>query len=272
MARETAAAKKKRLAAETKALAKKKSSVPAKAMDFSADAGKGNEGADKDCFAIPYLSVLQKMSPQCDEVVGAKAGMLINTITNELFDEVLIIPCAFQRRFLRFVPRDAGGGYKGDYSPIDIELGKIKGVELNDDGFMVIEGDDLVDTRKHFVLVKSKTGNWFPALFSLSGTKVKKSKSWMALINGLELKTVNGRPYTPPSYSHIYSVATVKEENDKGKWFNVAIMLEEVISDAVLYAKAKAFNKASVAGDVEENEPESQTPGSSDIDDDDVGF
>ena len=106
----------------------KKEDAPLAVIDFSNDAGMGMENVDSDTFAIPFISVLQGLSPQIETVDGAKPGMLINTITNELFKEAVVIPCAFQRKFLRFVPRDEGGGFKGDFSPIDVETGAIEGI------------------------------------------------------------------------------------------------------------------------------------------------
>jgi len=138
-----------------KEMVKKGSTVPA-AINFATDAGKGTETVDKDCLAIPFLSVLQGLSPQIETVKGAKAGKLINTITDELFDEAIIIPCSFQRRFLRFVPREKGGGFKGDYDPIDIDTGNIDGLNKDENGFLKIDGDDLIDTRNHFILLKIK--------------------------------------------------------------------------------------------------------------------
>ena len=53
------------------------------AIDFAADDGMGTEGADKDSFAIPFLSILQPLSPQVAEgAEGAKAGRFINSVTN----------------------------------------------------------------------------------------------------------------------------------------------------------------------------------------------
>ena len=34
---------------------------------FESDAGAGFENASSDCYAIPYLQILQKGSPQCDD-------------------------------------------------------------------------------------------------------------------------------------------------------------------------------------------------------------
>lgn len=223
--------------------------------DFAADAGMGMEGADKASFAIPFISVLQGLSPQLETVDGAKPGLFINTITNELFKEVLVVPCAYQRRFLRWAPREAGGGYKGEFNPVDIETGKIVTVP-NDKGQPTIEGDLLKDTRNHFVLVQTESGTWQPALLSLSSTQIKKSKRWMSLIQGIEMRAANGKPFNPPAFSHVYRLKCVKEENSQGSWWGIEISIEEPVGDAELYAKAKAFHASVAAGDIEVAPPQ----------------
>ena len=214
--------------------------APMGLMDFAADAGMGMEGVDKDSFAIPFLALLQGLSPQLETVDAAKPGLFINTITDEVFKEALVVPCAYQRRYLRWAPREAGGGYKGEYSPIDIETGKIIGVEKNAEGQLTLEGDQLKDTRNHFVLVQSSTGAWQPALLSLSSTQIKKSKRWMSLIQGVEMRTPEGRPFNPPSFSHIYKLKAVKEENSKGSWWGTCsgtlIAPDAVLTEAQTFA------------------------------------
>ena len=55
--------------------------LPAEMMaDMETQAGAGFEGATAEDFSIPFITILQKMSPQCDEdsdgyVDGAKPGM-----------------------------------------------------------------------------------------------------------------------------------------------------------------------------------------------------
>ncbi len=85
----------------------------ASAAMFESDAGSGMEGTDSESFAIPFLMVLQKGSPQVDEaageaIEGAKAGMLFENVTSRMFDGkvgVNIVPCAYRRVFLRWGPR-----------------------------------------------------------------------------------------------------------------------------------------------------------------------
>lgn len=226
------------------------------AADFAADAGLGMEGADKSSFAIPFLSILQGLSPQLETVDGAKPGLFINSITNEVFKEVLVIPCAFQRRFLRWAPRSEGGGYKGEYNPVDIETGKIAGVSTNAEGRLMLESDELKDTRNHFVLMQTESGAWTGALLSLSSTQIKKSKRWMSLILGIEMRNAQGKPFNPPSFSHVYKLSAVKEENSKGSWWGLQVEKVEPVGDAELYAKAKAFHNSVSAGEVEVAPPQ----------------
>src|SRR5690349_5330031 len=84
--------------------------LPAVATMFAADAGAGMEGASVESFAIPFLNVLQKGSPQVDEasgvaIDGAKAGMLYENISGQLIDGktgLTIVPCAYRRVFLHW--------------------------------------------------------------------------------------------------------------------------------------------------------------------------
>lgn len=243
-------------------------------IDFSADAGAGMEGADKSSFAIPFITMLQGQSPQIETVDGAKPGKMINTITNELYDEILVIPCAYQRRFLRWAPRSTGGGYKGEFNPVDVETGNLKGMSEHNGMFMmdVPDGvapfdpkglplyDHLADTRNHFVLAKNAAGSWQPALISLSSTQIKKSKRWMSRIQGVELRDAAGRSFNPPSFSHIYKLTAQKEENSKGSWWGFVIDLLEPVTDGEVYAKAKDFHKQVASGAVEVAPPVEDAP------------
>lgn len=224
---------------------------------FAADAGLGLENADKDSFALPFLQILQGLSPQLEKVEGARPGLFINTITNELFQTPEVIPCYYQRRFLRWAPREAGGGLKGEYTPADIETGRIPTMR-NERGQLTIEGDVLKDTRNHYVLVKSANGTWQPALLSLASTQIKKSKRWMSLIQSIKFPTPDGDDFNPASFSHIYTLHAVKEENNLGSWWGIEIALKEQVTDGYLYQKAKNLFKIVKGGFVEVQQPQAE--------------
>lgn len=234
----------------------KKGTTALSTINFADDAHKGMEGADQESYAIPFLMTLQPGSPQIvSEMKGAKAGMYIESITNELFAEVKVIPCAYQRRFLRWTPRDQGGGYHGSYDPALVETGKVEGAEQDERGNWTIDGDDLKDTRMHYILYQDKKGSWKPAILSLTSTQIKKSKRWMSLIRGIEKTDVNGKVYKPASFSHVYTLTTVKEENNKGSWWSVVIEIDSEITNGDVYSAARTCNVDVMKGAVQASEP-----------------
>lgn len=245
--------------------AKQKTQLPSKGIDYERDAGAGMEGADKDSYAIPFLVILQPLSPQITEgtVVGAKPGALLNTVTNDLYERAFIIPCAFQRRWVRWGARDAGGGFKGEFTAAQVaemrSKGEVKEVDnhlffpLSDGSINEKKSDRLSDTRSHFVLVLREADDdvAVPMVFALTSTGIKHSKNFMSRIDGIKFKRQDGTPYTPPSFSHIYAVGTAKQTNEKGTWWTPEIVTHGAVASAEMYELAKAFHDSVTAGKVQ---------------------
>ena len=80
--------------------------------------GTGLEETTAEDFAIPFIRILQQMSPQLNKQDGryneeAQAGMLVNTVTNEVYDGdtgVTVVPCAYVKKYIEWIPREKGGG------------------------------------------------------------------------------------------------------------------------------------------------------------------
>jgi hypothetical protein len=233
---------------------------PKKSMvlpDLDDDFGAGLEGADHASFAIPFLIILQPLSPQIDTVEGAKAGMLLNTIGQQLLKEAHVVPCAFTRKYLRWAPRDEGGGYRGEYSPGLVETGQIAGVELRD-GRYYIGKDELKDTRNHFcLLIDEEAETYTPVIVSLSSTQIKKSKRWASLMSSKRARDKRDNQLkTEASYRYAYTISTLKESNDKGAWWGCEVTDYRRIDkegssfDNEVWLAAKAFNQQVTSGEV----------------------
>lgn len=250
-------------------------------FDIGDDIGGGMEGADKDSFAIPFLRVLQKISPQCDEadaayVEGAKGGMLYNSVTNRLYDGkegVIFLPCAFQRRFLQWAPRGTDGGFRGELLPEQVARMRDEGLIVELDGRLYIadekgeasekKSDRVVDTRSHFGLVVDGD-NVTQVLLTLSSTQIKKSKQLMSILSAAKVKTAAGL-VTPPTWMNQVRITTVLESNDQGSWYGVKFEPEGFVSSKDVYDAGKAFHEAISAGEAKANFAEAaDAPASSD--------
>ncbi len=246
-------------------------------IDFAADAGAGMEGATAESFAIPFLSVLQKGSPQVDEasgaaIEGAKAGMFYENVTGKMMDGkkgVLIVPCAYRRVFLRWAPKGAdGGGFKGELAPEVVADMRAKGqiAELDGRLYMPLEDgtvndkkcDRISDTRNHYVLlIDEETGAWKEALLSLTSTQIKKSKMLMSALASVKVGSAAGM-ITPPTFANQVRASSMPESNDKGTWFGVKFELAGQVTRPEVYAAAKAFHASVAKGAVTAKYEESE--------------
>lgn len=249
------------------------------APDFSSDAGRGMEGATQESFAIPFLSLLQKGSPQVDESSGtalpdAKQGMFFENVTGRLINAKgeghYFVPCAYRRVFLRWGPRAAGGGFKGELLPEEVATLRSQGkiVELdgrlffpNADGEIHPDKCDRVgDHRNHYgLLVDEKGGGWTQALISITSTQIKKSKALMSALASVKLTGASGQ-YTPATWANRVRFSSVPEQNDKGSWMGWRFELDGTITRADLYAAGRAFNEAVRRGNVEVKYEEPEDP------------
>lgn len=232
------------------------------------DAGVGFEGTTAEDFAVPFLVILQKGSPQVDEdkdewIEGAKPGMLFNTVTHELYLEVDVVPCAYQRMMCLWAPRDSGGGFKGHYK---LDDPAVLGAERDEKGRFLMAGtsDYFMDTRYHFVLVVKEHGLFEQAIIGMTSTQIKKSRQWMSRMDSLRLQNQAGAFYKPPMFGFIYHLSTETEENAQGTWKGWKVepvrQLGTSPNDGVLYAAAREFAKKALADKVKMSTPEGGSP------------
>src|SRR6266446_1920456 len=88
---------------------------------FKADSGKGFETLQQQDFSAPFLVILQAMSPQCDPtndlyLPQARMGMILNTQTTHLYQQIKVVPCRYEFRNIEWKPRSTGGGFVASYS------------------------------------------------------------------------------------------------------------------------------------------------------------
>lgn len=257
---------------------KQEAGLPADIGDLDALGGEGFENADADSFSIPFLNILQKMSPQVDKtegayIQGAEPGMVVNTVSGELFDAenegLYVIPVQYRRAYTKWVSRDDGGGFLGEIS-VD-EFNQLEGLERDGSKFVNGEGHEFVDTRYHYVLVVRADGSFEPALITMSSTQIKKSRNIMTRLQSTKLRSVPGyngkKPSeTAPMYLTVLKLVTVPEKNDQGSWYGWSPKFDESRlldlsneQDRELFDEAKSFREQLQSGQAKEQQPDQDT-------------
>ena len=209
---------------------------------FEADAAQGAQNISQEDLALPFLKILGQLSPEVNKrdgkyVEGAEPGKIINTVTNQLYDTINVIPCHYKRQYIELQDRGASS-----VAPVaiheadsDIVSQTTRGKDYKD---RLPNGNYLDNTANHFVLI---TGlNPETALMSMKSTQLKVSRKWNSMMMGLKMQGKNGL-FTPPTYSHIYKLSTVQMSNDKGTWFGWDVAKVGPVEDADLYNMAKQF-------------------------------
>ena len=232
---------------------------------FEADADKGSQNMTQEDLALPFLKVLGQLSPEVNKrdgkyVEGAEPGMILNTVTNEVFDGtkgIDVLPVFYERKYVEWQDRGEGKG-----APVAIHdaSSDIMSQTTRDKSFKdrLPSGNYLENTANHYVVVLGDSPQ--TALISMKATQLKISRKWNSIMMGIKLQGKNGL-FTPPTYSHIYNLKTVQMSNDKGTWFGWDVSKVGPVTDKNLYDMAKTFAVSVGKGETEAkfNSDESET-------------
>ena len=190
---------------------------------FEADANQGAQNIAQEDLALPFLKILGQLSPEVNKrdgkyVEGAEPGMIVNTVTNEIYDGtkgINVLPVFYERKYVEWQDRGEGKG-----APVAIHdaSSDIMSQTTRDKSFKdrLPSGNYLENTANHYVVVLGDSPQ--TALISMKATQLKISRKWNSIMMGIKLNGKNGL-FTPPTYSHIYNLKTVQMSNDKGTWF-----------------------------------------------------
>ena len=212
---------------------------------FEADANAGSKNMTQEDLALPFLKVLGQLSPEVNKrdgkyVEGAEPGMILNTVTNEIFDGakgINVLPVFYERKYVEWQDRGEGKG-----APVAIHdaSSDIMSQTTRDKSFKdrLPNGNYLENTANHYVVVLGNSPQ--TALISMKATQLKISRKWNSIMMGIKLQGKNGL-FTPPTYSHIYNLKTVQMSNDKGTWFGWEVSKVGPVQDQSVYGVAKSF-------------------------------
>ena len=202
---------------------RKTTNVVASELDkmLEADAGVGLENITTDDMQIPFIRIIQALSPQLQKddplyIKGAEQGDIFNTVSQEVFKQdegVIVVPAFFEKKFLEFQLRSSGGGFVRELAADDKDI-----TMTSREGTIELlpNGNELVRTHQHLVIAQSADGTMAPSVLDMKKTQLKVSRRWNTLKNSARLPS----GALMPIYGTAWQLTTVLEANDQGKWFN----------------------------------------------------
>ena len=221
---------------------------------FEADANQGAQNITQEDLALPFLKVLGQLSPEVNKrdakyVDGAEPGMILNTVTNALYDGtkgIQVLPVFYKRQYIEWQDRGESKGAPVHIYNAGDDIPKTTRDKMNKD--RLGNGNYLENTANHYVVTLGKSPS--TALISMKATQLKISKKWNSMMLGIKMQGKNGL-FTPPTYSHIYKLRTVQQSNDKGTWFGWDVSQVGPIKDKSVYEIAKQFAVRVSKGEIE---------------------
>ena len=197
-------------------------------VDYSAYGGSGFENQDNSDIQVPFLRILQALSPEVKSVEkggieGAEVGKLFNTVTQECYDEVLFVPATTQHLYNEWIPVDDGGGFVGSYDVLDKMVvdaqADAKAKDLPFGTLKTADGHDLVETFDVYGVLVAENSEPMPCIVSFTSSKIKVYKKWMSSIRMFVLNTPNGK-IKPDLFAHLTKITTVDEKNKAGQEYS----------------------------------------------------
>lgn len=248
-------------------LAPRKENLPAELLEqIALDAGMGSEDATTEDMILPFLKIAQALSPEVNKresvyIDGLEQGDFFNTASQATYkgeSGLYLVPVYFQRKYLEWTPRDAGGGFNGEH-PADI-MDKTKPGPKGEN--FLDNGNEIVITGTWYCLViDGKSGDVLDqAVISLSKTQLKKSRGLMSRLKQVTVTNpATGRKVNTPLFYNVLKVTSVPESNDQGNWygwkFDLAGNVFQFESGAEIYDGSKVLLEALRSGKARAADP-----------------
>lgn len=191
------------------------------------DNAQGFEQISSDTMAVPFLRILQPLSPQVQEgadeyIEGAKPGMLFNTVAKIVYgSEIKVIALRFERVFIEWRPNREG--FKGYHSPENAE--RIT-VTKEFGAWKTSEGNNLQENYVYMLLIVGHEQEG-PLVMSLASSMIKTAREWNRLMITQILP--NGQRALP--WYMVWNLSTEMRKSEKGMWYVPIVRFDRYIDE-----------------------------------------
>ena len=215
-------------------------------------AGAGQENITQEDTGTPRVSILQQMSPELDDIEGAKAGMILSKMDKHVWPGntgIKALVCNYEKVYLEWQDRGTGSSAPVNiFQPKDRPADAVRGT----DGKMRLpNGNYLEESANFYVLILDDNGK-VPrtAVISMKGTQLKAARSWNYSLKNEFIQDPNTKQYHPaPTFMRFYKLTTLKTQNDKGSWYTWSVAKDEMLEDKNIFEFAVQFHQSIKAGE-----------------------
>lgn len=239
---------------EDKQVVISKDKLPTKAkISLREHAGEGTENITAKDQKLPILKLLHSSSPVLEEGnpmfnEKARAGDIYNEVSQTLYGKsILAVPCHYINTYNEWAPKGQGVGRP----TIHLRESIMDQCTRSEQDKKIIY--QMVITLRTLAIifcyiVDEKTYEPLESvLITMKMSQKSKSKGWNSTLNN-KTKTDDLGSYIPPSWSSVYKLSSIKEENTKEgyKWHGWSITFDKWLDenkDAHVLEKLKVFMK-----------------------------
>lgn len=245
-------------------------------VDYGDDADSGYENQTNSDIALPFIAILQALSPQCTSDTDRLApGQLFNTVTEDTIDGktgFLFVPSVTTHTYVEWIPRTSGGGFVGVHA---VDSSVVRDAQDKSKGMLRLKNglNDLVETFSLYGIICDEDSPLSFAVLSFVSTKIKVYKGWNTKTKMFLQVRPDGLKVHPPLFANLVRVTTVKDKNNKGEFFNFKLSpaVESMVSKSLIppsdprYIEAKTLCGMVLSGvakaDIASQERTSSSPG-----------
>lgn len=255
---------------------------------YQQHAGGGFEDLKQTDYAIPFLKILQGLSPELQPdgeqfIEGAAQGDMVNSLTRELFKRakgVRLIRVAQELKYIEWRPRKAGGGLVAISSTKEEAEAKRQPVLGNPD-----TDTEIIDTLQIYCLLETADG-WQPIVLSWTKSKMKHARRWAFLASQVmtssikkivtetgdrDVSGIPGPNRQMAIYAVVWHLTTKSEKNAKGTFFvpaptAIGAAGPELLAAAVNFRQAITAGAVKVKYEKDDDAPAADVPGAGESD------
>ena len=193
------------------------------------DSFEGFEDINASTMAIPFVRMLQKLSPQLDKrkpdfIEGAEEGDFFNTVTKEIYGPAInVVVLKFEHIYIEWRPDR--GGFVSYHTPENAER---LAVDKTFGHWKTVEGNDLAESYVYMIVIEGHESEGVH-VFSASSTGIKSARAWNKMLTSQLMD--NGERAKP--YYIIWTLQQKPMENDQGSWYSFEAIKNRYITPEV---------------------------------------